>query len=318
MRIRSLLQCAVVVSAATMAPGCVSVSLTQVKQFGNATSAFSSASKTALGAVNQAEVDRKLYLVAADPDSGPDSKTFVPFFGSDDADQQRAKAEQLRLRLKLLDELAGYAAALEGLAAADYPQQVDAAAGDLNAALVGMGNTIRAAGGESVGISDAQLGVIATAVNAIGKGVIAKKQREALRTIIPLADEGVQAAASLIANDLAADGELANYTVAAATQLQLSMQIAYNLERVKPSSSFEVRLAQLRAIRQIADAAQAVPQTFEAISKAATALKATHSELVKAVSNDNLSSTELVAELAAFQTYVKSVEAFRVGLDTPN
>jgi hypothetical protein len=217
--------------------------------------------------------------------------------------------------LKLLENLADYASALQVLAAADYATDIDAASGELNGALVSLGATYKAATQKDIGLSERDFHVIATAINAIGKSVVAEKQQNAIRAIAPAADSAVQKAAALIVTDLAPDSGLARYVHTAVAQTRLALEVAYNRERESPSSTFDGRLARLDSIRTMYRSERGTAALFSNISKGAKALGQSHSALVKAVNTNEMTSQEFGKALADLQAYVKSVQYFQASLE---
>jgi len=292
---------AVLVLAAT---GCGSVSLSQVKQFGLSTSALGDSARKAFDLAGTTSVDRQLYDVAGDPAKGVTTGVFEGLFGADE------RAQQLALRLNVLDQLGNYASALQQLAAADYGKDIDAAAKDLNGSLVGLRNTFQKAAGRNLPISDADIGIVATAVDAIGRGVVEAKRRSAIKTVITRADPAIQEASRLIATDLGASSELAGYVTAAIANSRGSIQQAYNLERGRPVSTFESRYAMLVRARQLYEAERAAPAFFGAVSDGAKTVGQAHAALRKAVEGDDFSSAEAGRLIGELEGYVKSVQSF--------
>lgn len=299
------------VSLLVASAGCGSVSLSQVKQFGAASSALGDHARKAFDLAATASTDRNIYDVAADPKKGPTDATFQGLFTGDSGVLGgKDKAERLALRLRVLDQLASYSSALQRLAEADFDKEIDAAAKDLNGSLVGLRDSYRKASGSDLPISDADLGIIATAVNAIGKAVVEAKRRAAIKTTIVKADPAVQKATGLIVADLGRESELASFVQQALSNSRGSVQQAYNLERERPGSTFEARHALLVRARQLYDAEIGTPPFFAAVSDGAAATGKAHAALRRAVEGDDFSSAEAARLIGELEAQVKSVQAF--------
>ncbi len=296
--------------------GCASTSLSQIKQFGSASKTLGEHARSAFDLAAMASVDRHLYDVAADPSKGPTDATFKGLFtGDDGVHDGKVKAERLALRLRVLDQLSNYSSALQGLAEADFDKDIDAAAKDLNGSLIGLRNTFKEASGDDLPLTDDDIGIITTAVNAIGKAVAEAKRRVAIKTTITKADPAVQKATALIASDLGQKSDLASFVKEAISNSRGSVQQAYNLERERPNSTFDSRYSLLVRARQLYDAEADTPAFFAAVSKGAAAVGAAHSALSKAVEADEFSSAEVAKRLGELEVYVKSVRGFYTSIE---
>jgi len=301
---------------ALAAAGCGSVSLSQVKQFGAASTSLSEQARRAFELADAATVDRNLYDVAGDPAKGPTDRTFQGLFTGDAAlPGGQERAERLARRLDVLDQLARYASALQALAEAEVAGDIDDAARGLNGALTGLGKTYRTASGRDLPLGDAEIGAITTAVNAIGKTVAEARRRAALRTVIVRADPAVQAATQLIAGDLGRDSELARFVAEAIGNSRGSVQQAYNLERTRPTSTFDVRHGMLLRARQLYQAEASAPAFFAAVSDGAAAVGRAHAALRRAVEGDDFSSAEAARLIGELEDHVASVRKFSRSLE---
>jgi hypothetical protein len=291
--------------------GCGSVSLSQVRQFGSASSSLGDHARKAFELAATASVDRNLYDVAADPQKGPTDATFEGLFtGDSGVPGGKEKAERLVLRLRVLDQLANYSGALQQLAEANFDKDIDAAAKDLNGSLVGLRDTFKKASGNDLPITDTDIGIIATAVNAIGKAIVEAKRRAAIKTVITTADPAVKTATALIASDLGGASDLASFVKEALSNSRGSVQQAYNLDRSRPTSNFDTRYSLLLRARQLYDAEANTPAFFAAVSEGALAAGKAHQALRKAAEGDDFSSAEAAKLIGQLEVYVKSVQAF--------
>lgn len=293
------------------ATGCGSVSLSHVKQFGSASASLGDHVRKAFDLAATASVDRNLYDVAGDPDKGPTDATFQGLFtGDPQVPGDKEKVERLAVRLRVLDQLANYSHALQQLAEAEFAKDIDSAAKDLNGSLVGLRDTFKEASGKDLGISDADIGIIATAVNAIGKAVVEAKRREAIKSTITTANAAVQKTTALLASDLGRGSDLASFVMEALSNSRGSVQQAYNLERARPSSTFDARYALLIRARQLFDAEINTPAFFGAVSDGTSAVGKTHQALCDSVLKNDFSSANTAKLIGELEVYVKSVQAF--------
>lgn len=307
----------VTISILVTGVGCA-VSLSQVKQFGVASSSLGDDARKAFDLAATASADRNIYDVASDPSKGPTDTTFQGLFTGGAGDLGKEKAERLALRLRVLDQLANYSRALQELAAADFAEDITAAAADLNGSLVGLRDTYKKASGNDLPISDADIGIIATAVDAIGKAVVEVKRRAAIKTVIIKADPGVQKATNLIASDLGPDSDLASFVREALSNSRGSLQLAYNLERKRASSTFDSRYAMLLRARQLYDAELNTLPFFAAVSDGAAAAGKAHGALRTAVEKGDFSSADAAKLIGELMVYVKSEQAFYKSLQAKN
>ena len=299
------------VSLLVTTTGCGSVSLSQVKQFGSASSALGEHARKAFDLAATASVDRNLYDVAGNPQKGPTDTTFQGLFtGSGGVLGGEEKAERLALRLRVLDELANYSSGLQQLAEANFDKDIDAASKDLNGSLVGLRNTFKKASGTDLPITDADIGTIASAVNAVGKSIVETKRRAAIKTVITKADPAVQKATALIAADLGQASDLASFVKEALSNSRGSVQQAYNLERSRANSTFDTRYSMLLRARQLYDAEANTPAFFAAVSDGASAAGKAHHALRKAIEVDDFSSAEAARLIGELEVHVKSVQRF--------
>jgi hypothetical protein len=154
--------------------------------------------------VDDTSVQRRIFSVASNPTLSPTENDFVPLLSGNDA-------EELRLRLSLLEALGSYGNALKNLANADVSEEIDKASTELYGALTSLNTTYQKASGKTSPIGAQELGLIATAVDAIGKKIA--EERDA-RCDLDDHREGksrVQVSGKLIEQELGEDSELAQF-----------------------------------------------------------------------------------------------------------
>ncbi|WP_223508514.1 hypothetical protein [Pseudomonas sp. BF-RE-29] len=293
--------------------GCGSVSLSQVSQFGTASTELNENAKKAFNLIDQVTVERQLYSIASDTKTGPTDNSFNGLFkvAGNDA-QAKEKAERLKLRLNALDALSGYSSALKKIVEADVGSDIDSASLELNTSLVELKDTYQKASHQDSKIDNETIGLLATAVNAIGRAVVEEKKRSAIKEIIIKVDPAVQQTAIMISKDLGSNTDLAKYAYESLYNTRGSIQTAYNLE--KKSNDFDSRYALLVRAKEINTAENSVSGFFNAVSKGSEAIAKTHAAMRKAVEQDQFSSAEVGKSLAELQKQAKSVREFQSGL----
>jgi hypothetical protein len=294
--------------------GCGTVSLSQVSQFGTASTELSENAKKAFNLIDQVTVDRQLYGIASDTKSGPTDSSFNGLFkvAGNDA-RSKEKSERLELRLDALDALSGYSSALKKIVEADVGSDIDTASLDLNTSLVGLKDTYKKASNQDSKIDDKTIALLTTAVNAIGRAIVEEKKRSAIKEIVIKADPAVQQTALMISNDLGSNTDLAKYAYESLYNTRGSIQAAYNLE--KKLNNFDSRYALLVRAKEINTAENSVSGFFDAVSRGSEAIAKTHAAMRKVVEQDQFSSAEVGKSLAELQKQAKSVREFQSGLE---
>lgn len=291
--------------------GCSSTSLTQVRQLGQASTSLGENARKAFNLVDDTSVERKLFDVAADPEKGPSDDTFKGFFtGGASVFGAGEKAERLNLRLNVLEQLVAYSEALQKLAEADQTSGLDTASKELNVSLISLRDSFNNAFEEKFPITNADIGIISTSVNAITKAIVESKRRSAIKTTVIKVDPAVQRATKLISDDLGKDAELAKFVMESIANSRGSVQQAYNLERQSSLSTFEARYSLLLQARQLYEAESNTPNLFAAVSNGASTMGKAHSALRKALEVDDFSSTELAEYIGQLEVYAKSVQNY--------
>lgn len=278
---------------------CGTPTFKETQQFGAAASLLADASAAGFEQVNRWSVERKLYDLAADPTLGPTDADLRGFFERDGGDA--SPEQRLALRLNVLRGLSEYAKALETLAMTDVTVEVNEAATGLNGALGSLNLTYAAArGGQSI-VSDEQLEVISGAVALIGRGISENKRRTAIAQILESSNSAIQAVASLIADELGPDSELASYAIQSVSNTRGSLQTGYNFGRTDPGSTFDARLATLRDIRSLYIAERELASYFTAVSAGARQLAEAHAKLLAATKGRSVEDLyKAISELAGY------------------
>lgn len=297
--------------------GCASPSLNQIRAFGSASADLADNAREAFELVDRSTVDRRLYDIASDPQTGVTQTVFVGVFDKRDS-ATGEKVDALKIRLQLLSQLGSYSKALEDLASADFQTGINDASKDLYGSLSGLSQTYKQATNQDLGITQEQLGLFATAIASLGDSIAEKARRDALRTIIVTSDPAVQKAAALLESELGKDSDLAKFAASNLENMQGSLQQAYNAQRTRPESTFQTRLAMLEEIRKLDRIVKGTPAYFEDVSVGARKLADAHAVLKKAVEAGKLDTAEVAAAIGELATRAKAAKSFREALEQKN
>lgn len=290
--------------------GCTPPSLMQVRTFGTASSSLAENSKKAFALLESSRVTRNMYDVAGNPKLCPTNDTFNGLFDSYN------EPEKLKLRLGVLSKLGDYAQALEALSTADFRKDVDEASKELYGSLIGLKETYKKVSGKELPLDEKDIGLISTAVDAIGSVIVEAKRREAIKTIIINADDAVQDASKLIASEFGEASNIADFVKQNLTNADGSIRAAYNREKLLPKSDFRDRYKTLADIKIIYDAAKSSPSFFKELSGGAKKLGAAHAALKLAVNNDEFSSPEIGMQIGELVKFSKSVKSYYESLQS--
>jgi hypothetical protein len=305
------------------ASGC-GPSTMQITGFGNATSAIAIDAAEGLRRMDEAVVSRNLLSVAYDTSLSPKDLDFAGALST----------KSRTARLATLEALGGYATGLKTLAEADYRKDIDAASKDLYGSLKNLSSDYQTAtGAASPIISDAQLGLIATAVDGIGAAINEAKKRKAIHDVVIAADPAVQLVTVLLwceylpapsdpTTKAAIAKRCANIvgTGAVADELHTSLetpitilQAEYN--RSRKTVNMDNRLKQLAAIRDARAQWEAARPFATEVAEASLKVGEAHAALVHAVDTQSFSTTDAMNAVGDLNAYAKSIESFRKSLD---
>lgn len=246
--------------------------------------------------------------VASDPALFPKDDTFNSLFSGEPGNEKNHR--NLQVRLKLLAQLGDYARALGELVEADFPQDVDTASANLHGALRGLSDTYQEIAQAPAPLTPQHLGLIATAVDALGKAIVESKRRKALREVIVQSDPAVQAAAALIARELGPETEIARFVHENVRNVEGSLKTAYNQRRSDADFDFQGRLELLTTIRAVHERAMASPSFFGAISSSAERLGKAHTALREAVTRKDFEFADAVGAISELVVHARSVKDF--------
>lgn len=282
--------------------GCTTTSLSQVAAFSSATSTLAADAKDAYQLLDESTVERKIYDAAAHPtEVKVAEETFKTILA--------AKQERLTVRMAVLSKLGDYADAVHTLATADFRKDVDDGAKNLYGALEGLKSSYKNASGKDLGISDGDLGIISTAVDAIGAVIVEAKRREAIKVIVNKTDGAIQDASKLLSDEL---GGFADIVSVDLREVESNMIDAYNKDAA--SMTFEARLDFLEKIRKADDARVQAKSFLEQTAKAAAQMGKTHATLKKNLDHDKFASGDLAQDVGQLVDFATSIKQFHDSL----
>lgn len=264
-----------------LATGCAT-SLNHVGAFSQASADLAKRAADAYAKVNESTIERRIADIAADPKVSPGEETFDGLIGSSD----------LAVRVSLLKGVEKYASALGKLASADFRKEIDTAAKDLYGALGELQGTYTSATGNSLPLSNENLAIIATAVDAIGTAIAENKRRSALKTVVIQADPAVQKALSLARDELPT---FQQYVLANLDTVETEMLEAY--EKEADSIAYEERVDRLRKIYEFHETKAATALILVDFGRAGKKIGVAHASLEEAVQDDKFTSPELVKQI---------------------
>jgi hypothetical protein len=172
---------------------------------------------------------------------------------------------RLRFRESVLDVLSDYADALQAFAKKDYQGDLDKATQKLNGGVRDLARQVS-------GTAEAQkaAGILATAVNGLGRRLIERRRRETLRQAMDEAQPGVEG----LAGQLVADNALIAQAV---TIMRNGILRAAN--GMRPGTSSPDRLALDDEVSRIIIDSGEILASLEALNGAVQAIPAAHSEI---------------------------------------
>jgi hypothetical protein len=265
-----------------LAGGCVSIPTGRFDSLSEASHAIRSDSGETYARIGTLQRE----YMAFNPAEGrltPDS--FKPVV-VDDQGQRREfdLGPRLRFRESVLDVLSDYTDVLQAFAKKDYQGGLDKATQKLNASVGDLA-------GEFSRNSDAQkaAGILATAVNGLGRALIERTRRETLRKAMDTAQPGVQG----LANQLVADNALIALAV---TTMRNGVLRAAN--GVRPGAPSPERLALDHDVSRVIIDSGDILASLDALSEAVKAIPAAHAEIRETLDRREVSLKQLQALIA--------------------
>lgn len=298
---------------------CQTIPLSQVSQFGTATITLGESARKTLDLANKASIDRNLYDIASNPGNGPTNAMYEGLFsGQSGSPEGDIKAKRLRLRLSALQSLMSYGKALKALAETDLTDDLNEAATELNGSLVDLRKTYNKATGKDLPVTDGDIAIISTAVNAIGKAVVEDNRQNAIRVILDKTDPSISLLTKVISEDFGRGTDISQYVSESLSNVRGSIQTAYNIERIKPGTSFDTRIDMLDKARQVYNVEQGIPELFDDLSEGIKSVSEAHTALALAAKDKEhklIEEGKAASAIGKIASYANSVYSFYKSLD---
>ncbi len=280
--------------------GCATESqLSQVGAFSAAATAYSTEAQQAFIQINDLSVERQLSEVAlkAHP---LEEGVFTGVLDTDD---------RLRLRIQALTALGAYATALNDLATTSYREGIDQSSTALFSALVAARDDCQKLTGKGAGLSDADLGFVATAVKALGSAATEALRAEAIKTIVVRVDPAIQALCAALAADF--HGSVDSFKTMT-DSIFTDQFVAFR--RAAPNLSYEASLARLRALRAANLSRTHAADFLEELGQASLALARAHAAVRDSFTKANPDPAELVKTIGQLKAFADDIKSFNASL----
>lgn len=275
--------------------GCTTVPSNHIGAFSKASADVANAAASGYEIINNTTIERRLSDIASETNSSPDENTFKGIVTD----------SNLAIRIKLLKGVESYAKALGDLASADFRKDIDAASKDLYGSLGDLQQTYSKATKTKLPLSDNGLGIIATAVDAIGTAIAEDKRRIALKTVVIQSDPSIQQAMKLVSEELP---ELSEFSEANIKAIFTDKVKAYQHESNK--LKYEERVTELNNVRKTYDLAEVTSGLLNNLVASGKKIALAHTALRKAVEADKFTSPELVSNIKELVAFAKSTKEF--------
>ncbi len=284
------------------APGCVTEDqLGHVRAFSAAATDYATQASDAFTCINDLSVEQKLSEVALK--AAPlDEAVFTGVLDGN---------ERMQTRLKALAALGAYAAALDQLANADNSGALNRASASLYGALVSTREGCQRLTGKP-GLSDTDLGVIATAVRALGSAATEAIRMQAVRTVVARADPAIQGLAAGLASDFRASAD--SFT-AMTDSIFTDQYVAFR--SAAGNLPYDAALARLHALRTAYRARAHAADFLDQLTRASLALGAAHGAIKDALEHPDRSPGALLASIGQLKASANEIRSFNASLKAP-
>jgi hypothetical protein len=213
-----------------------------------------------------------------------------------------------------LTALGRYADSINALASAGYASQIDAAATSLYGSLTDMQKNASNLAPAAPKISDSDLGLLATAIKGIGMAIAQKRQADAIRTVIVIADPVVQTIASGMAKIFGDLRSSSTYTKNLDIIYTAEFS-AYKREASSPRMSYGEKVSRLDELDVAYVANQDADAFLSKLSASATALGAAHAEIKQSLTDPSTKSADMIRTIGQLQSFVSDLKSFDTSLN---
>jgi|CXWL01.1.fsa_nt_gi hypothetical protein len=230
--------------------------------------------------------------------------------------------ESVGLRISLLDQLGRYGKALEAIASDNELENIDKASKELYGSLSGINATIKKEG-NSTGLSDNDLGVIATVVNVAGRAYFEYQRHQILSTIVENADPLIVQVIDLLTNEFKEKWFSVEKSLKEEVKKSLfdvSRNQAYQLDdKSADLKYFQIRRNLLEEAQKINRSINTTPEK-EPIIEGLKKVKEAHQELKIALKQDSSQIQNmdgLILAIAAIKNEIARAKSFKSELSKP-
>ncbi len=274
--------------------GCTAVPSGRFAAFADGTRSLATNSVTTYDGVVDLERTYMLYSPTTSRDGKLDEQSFKPVIVDEDGRKRDFDFKpRLEFRSAALDVLADYADALHAFATKDYQSDLDEATQSLGASVA------RVASEASGQDATKAAGILATAINGMGRVATEYLRRKTLRQAMDTAQPGVDKLAALIATD--------NASIVGAVHI-MRRGIVRHANKLRPSTGLS-RVSFDAAIAALLQESDDTLAELDAMNATVTAVPAAHADIRRSLDEkmDALASLQqLIAEAKRLNKFHKS------------
>jgi hypothetical protein len=206
-------------------------------------------------------------------------------------------APRLRFRESALEVLATYADTLQAFVKKDYQGDLDKAVQELDASIGNLASHVTKSAD-----AKAAAGIIATAIDGLGKALIESKRKQALKEAMDKAQGGVAKLAGLIADD--------NSEIASAVVLMRGgiLRVA---NEVRPPEHSIARLRFDGQIALVVSETAEILASLESLNAAVSSIPRAHAEIRRSLEDEGTALSQLqalLAEAKQLNTFYRSLK----------
>lgn len=285
--------------AATMVCGCATVSMTQIQAFGDSAQALIGNVDKVLEQYNETALERSFTNYAATY-NGKHAKLLT-----------RAELEKIRIpidgkRKKDLaiysanSAIAAYAKSLSALARADSGTEIDLASTKLYGAFVGLNDHYKIIKGTDRDLfSKKDLAMSAKFIAAIGRSIVEKKRRSAIKEIIINADPKIEVICDEINHQLGTAG--IGDAIYTSRQYILTEEIKEYKSRAKQNTQLDWRRSQIKKLYELQQEMKTSKLLVQKTANAVSAIKKSHHTLAEELEKDRFNSAAIAQVIGRLQ-----------------
>ena len=286
-----------IVGSVVFVNGC-STPTQQISAFGAACGSIGSDAQKGYEIVDASIEKKNIYDIALNPTIVDSSS---PIFSQKIMDER----DRLAQRTKMLGELTDYAQALQQLANKNFQTSIDSSSKDLSGALKSLNGDYKKATGNDSGLSDNDIYILSTVVDAAGSAYLEWKRREYIKAIVIKADPAVQKVTALLTH------EFADISKVVGNQLNI-VETDYE-EAFKTESAgmpFEARVQMLQNIEVAHENYINDQKFYDSLAQAVAKIGVTHAKLKSSLEQNKWTSKEMYEQAQELVSWAKTVKSF--------